>query len=103
MCHDFAWRLGDAAVLRQIWRDPAFRVYRGLGNVVLLVWTWGLNLVVWRAHGIDYERFLKVGSDGEKSVLSLPLRGTFSSLTAASSRAPRTSSTTATGAAARSA
>ena len=74
-------------MLRQIWHDPAFRVYRGLGNVVLLVWTWGLNLVVWRAHGIDYERFLKVGSDGEKSVLSLPLRGTFSALTAASSRA----------------
>lgn len=34
--------------------------YRGLGNVVLLLWLWGVNLAVWRAHGIDYERFLKL-------------------------------------------
>lgn len=59
-----AWVLWDCLVDddmgKDVWHDPAFKVYRGLGNLVLLVWCWGINVMVWRSVGIDYERFLKL-------------------------------------------
>jgi len=67
---EFGIRLGAAMVMwdlivdpdmgKDVWHDPAFKVYRGLGNLVLLVWCWGVNLWVWRHVGIDYERFLEL-------------------------------------------
>jgi hypothetical protein len=47
-----AWVLWDCLVDddmgKEIWHDPAFKVYRGLGNVVLLLLCWGVDLHVWR-------------------------------------------------------
>jgi len=58
----FAWVLWDCLIDpsmgRDVWHDPAFKVYRGLGNCVLLVWMWGVNLQVWRSYHIDYSRVL---------------------------------------------
>jgi len=51
--------LVDDDMGKEIWHDPAFKVYRGLGNVVLLLLCWGVDLHVWRSAGIDYERFLR--------------------------------------------
>lgn len=39
-----------------LWRDPAFRLYRGVGNVTLCAWVWAGCVKVWRAYGVDYCR-----------------------------------------------
>jgi hypothetical protein len=38
----------------------AHQVYRGLGNLILLLVCWGMDLRVWQNYGIDYERFLRM-------------------------------------------
>ncbi|CAM9750231.1 unnamed protein product [Discosporangium mesarthrocarpum] len=78
---DFGFRLGAAAVLlawalwdciaddslgKDVWHDPAFKIYRGLGNLVLLVWMWGINIWVWRRYGIDYEKCLSLDPRGPR-------------------------------------
>jgi hypothetical protein len=52
--------LVDPALGKDIWHDPAFKVYRALGNVVLLVVLWPVTVRVWRRAGIDYERLLGI-------------------------------------------
>ncbi|CAN0390980.1 unnamed protein product, partial [Phaeothamnion confervicola] len=52
--------LGDDALGANVWHDPAFRVYRGLGNLTLLLWMWGATIWVWRRFGIDYRRCLSM-------------------------------------------
>jgi hypothetical protein len=58
------WVLWDCLVDddmgKDVWHDPAFKVYRGLGNLVLLLLCWGVDVHVWRRAGIDYERFLRL-------------------------------------------
>ncbi|CAN0359550.1 unnamed protein product, partial [Ectocarpus sp. 8 AP-2014] len=78
---DFGYRLGAATVLlawamwdciaddslgKDVWHDPAFKIYRGLGNLVLLVYMWGVNVWVWRRFGIDYERCLSLDPKGPR-------------------------------------
>eukprot|EP00903_Cladosiphon_okamuranus_P016627 g15335.t1 len=78
---DFGYRLGAACVLlawalwdciaddslgKDVWHDPAFKIYRGLGNLVLLVYMWGVNIWVWRRFGIDYERCLSLDPKGPR-------------------------------------
>ncbi|CAM9905331.1 unnamed protein product, partial [Ectocarpus fasciculatus] len=78
---DFGYRLGAATVLlawamwdciaddslgKDVWHDPAFKIYRGLGNLVLLVYMWGVNIWVWRRFGIDYERCLSLDPKGPR-------------------------------------
>lgn len=31
---------------KDFWADPAFHIYRGLGNLVLLTYMWGVNIWV---------------------------------------------------------
>ncbi|CAN0336870.1 unnamed protein product, partial [Ectocarpus sp. 12 AP-2014] len=78
---DFGYRLGAATVLlawamwdciaddslgKDVWHDPAFKIYRGLGNLVLLVYMWGVNIWVWKRFGIDYERCLSLDPKGPR-------------------------------------
>ncbi|CAN0227530.1 unnamed protein product [Ascophyllum nodosum] len=77
----FGFRLGVAIVLlvwavwdclidesrgKDVWHDPAFVIFRGLGNLILLVYMWGLNIWVWRRFGIDYERCLSLDPKGPR-------------------------------------
>jgi hypothetical protein len=40
---------------KEVWHDPAFKVYRGLGNVVILLFCWGVDVLVWkRVRGFQY-------------------------------------------------
>ena len=78
----FVWILWDCLVDddmgKDVWHDPAFKVYRGLGNLVLLLLCWGVDVHVWRRAGIDYERFLRIppappGSDSSVVSEVLPI------------------------------
>lgn len=33
---------------KEVWHDPAFKVYRGLGNIVILLLCWGVDVLVWK-------------------------------------------------------
>lgn len=51
------WVLWDCVIddaFSFIWHDPSFRIYRGLGNIVLLFWISGGAIFVWYKMGIDY-------------------------------------------------
>jgi EXS family len=67
--------------LPSIWHDPAFKIYRGLGNVILLVWCWGGCLAVWRKYGVDYVQCLSMQQTGRYThntyayIVTLLLRG----------------------------
>ncbi|CAN0025236.1 unnamed protein product [Laminaria digitata] len=78
---DFGYRLGAASILlawavwdciaddslgKDVWHDPAFKIYRGMGNLVLLVYMWGVNIWVWRRFGIDYETCLSLDPKGPR-------------------------------------
>lgn len=38
--------IADDSLGKDVWHDPAFKIYRGLGNLVLLVYMWGVNIWV---------------------------------------------------------
>lgn len=38
--------MADDSLGKDVWHDPAFKIYRGLGNLVLLVYMWGVNIWV---------------------------------------------------------
>jgi hypothetical protein len=61
--------------LPSIWHDPAFKIYRGLGNVILLVWCWGGCLAVWRKYGVDYMQCLSMQQTGRY------IRNTYATIT----------------------
>lgn len=51
------WVLWDCVIddaFSFIWHDPSFRIYRGLGNIVLLFWVSGGAIFIWYKMGIDY-------------------------------------------------
>ena len=37
----------------QVWHDPAFKVYRGLGNFVVLLLCWGVDIKVGGSAGAE--------------------------------------------------
>lgn len=42
-----AWDcIADDNLGKNVWHDPAFKIFRGLGNLVLLVYMWGVNIWV---------------------------------------------------------
>jgi hypothetical protein len=53
--------LADGARGATVWREPALAIFRGLGNIVLLMWMWGANVWVWRRYGVDYRRCFRFG------------------------------------------
>ncbi|CAM9238769.1 unnamed protein product [Chrysoparadoxa australica] len=44
-----------------LWMDPAFKVYRAIGNLVLLVWLWAGCVMVWESIGVDWRRCFGLG------------------------------------------
>ena len=86
------WVLWDCLVDddmgKDVWHDPAFKVYRGLGNLVLLLLCWGVDVHVWRRAGIDYERFLRLPPTPPGSDPTVVGGGKQGNLSASSTSAP---------------
>lgn len=38
--------VADDSLGKDVWADPAFMIYRGLGNLILLTYMWGVNIWV---------------------------------------------------------
>ena len=50
-----------------IWRDPTFAIFMCFGDLLLLLWMWGISIFVWRTSGIDFIRLLNLeGTELEK-------------------------------------
>lgn len=45
---------------RQIWHDPTFAIFVCFGDLLLLLWMWGVSMHVWRGAGIDFVRLLSL-------------------------------------------
>ena len=45
---------------RKIWHDPTFAIFTCFGDLLLLLWMWGVSMQVWRSAGIDYVRLLNL-------------------------------------------
>jgi hypothetical protein len=44
----------------EVWNDPTFAIFMCFGDIILLVWMWGISIYVWRSCGIDYMRILNL-------------------------------------------
>jgi len=50
-----------------IWRDPTFAIFMCFGDLLLLLWMWGISIFVWRSSGIDFIRLFNLeGTELEK-------------------------------------
>jgi len=47
---------------RDIWNDPNYAVFMVLGDMLLLLWMWGISLQVWRRSGIAWASLLSLES-----------------------------------------
>eukprot|EP00605_Chrysophyceae_sp_TOSAG23-4_P000130 GSChrysophyteH1.ASY1.ANO1.149.1 assembled CDS len=47
---------------REIWNDPSFSVFLFLGDLLLLLWMWGVSIHVWRRFGIPWDTLLGIES-----------------------------------------
>ena len=59
--------LGDH---HRIWQDPTFAIFMCFGDLLLLLWLWGLSMQIWRAAGIDFVGLLsleKTEVDGRRA------------------------------------
>ena len=55
---------------KRIWFDPTFAIFMCFGDLLLLLWMWGLSMQVWRAAGIDFVGLLnleKTEVDGRRA------------------------------------
>jgi len=50
---------------REIWRDPTFAIFMCFGDLLLLLWMWGVSISVWQRAGIDYIRLLNLEGTGK--------------------------------------
>ena len=44
----------------EIWRDPTFAIFMCFGDLLLLLWMWGVSMKVWRSAGIDFVKLLNL-------------------------------------------
>ena len=44
----------------KIWHDPTFAIFMCFGDLLLLLWMWGVSMRVWRLAGIDFVRILRL-------------------------------------------
>jgi hypothetical protein len=51
--------MADSSEGVNLFRHPIINVYAAMGGVLLLAWTWALNLAVWERAGVDYRHILK--------------------------------------------
>mmetsp|Transcript_698 Transcript_698/g.1716 ORF Transcript_698/g.1716 Transcript_698/m.1716 type:complete len:505 (-) Transcript_698:93-1607(-) len=52
----------DPPLGADVFHDPALRVYRCVGNLILLLWCWLLSTHLWPLCGIDYVKLLNLSS-----------------------------------------
>ena len=45
---------------RLIWSDPNYAIFMVIGDILLLLWMWGVSLQVWRSCGIDWSSLLGI-------------------------------------------
>jgi hypothetical protein len=50
--------LWDSSEGVNLFRHPIINVYAAVGGILLLAWTWALNLAVWERAGVDYRAIL---------------------------------------------
>lgn len=67
---------------REIWRDPTFAIFMCFGDLLLLLWMWGISIQVWRKSGIDYVHLLGLeGTELECTISNTPEHMVYSSAT----------------------
>jgi len=67
---------------REIWRDPTFAIFMCFGDLLLLLWMWGISIQVWRKCGIDYVYLLGLeGTELEYTISNTPEHMVYSSAT----------------------
>ena len=49
----------------EIWHDPTFAIFMCFGDLLLLLWMWGMSMRVWRSAGIDFVRLLRLEGTGD--------------------------------------
>ena len=49
----------------EIWHDPTFAIFMCIGDLLLLLWMWGVSMRVWRSAGIDFVRLLRLEGTGD--------------------------------------
>jgi len=57
---------------RHIWNDPTFSIFMCIGDIVLMVWMWGLSIVQWDKAGVDYVALLQMEDSGLGSRTTTP-------------------------------
>lgn len=58
--------------------DPTFTIFMTIGDLLLLLWMWGVSMHVWRSYDIDFVRLLSLHST-EFDNISYPERIVYSS------------------------
>jgi hypothetical protein len=43
-----------------IWKDPTFAIFMCFGDLLLLLWMWGISIHVWQSTGIDFIRLMQL-------------------------------------------
>ena len=52
--------LNEASGSGDIWYDPSYASFMFMGDLLLLLWMWGVSLQVWRSCGIDFMKLLSL-------------------------------------------
>jgi hypothetical protein len=60
-----------------IWNDPTFSIFMCIGDIVLMVWMWGLSIVQWDKAGVDYVALLQMDDSGLGSRTNTPAAPVF--------------------------
>jgi hypothetical protein len=50
--------INEALTGREVWDDPSYSVFLFLGDLLLLLWMWGVSIQVWRRCGIPWAKLL---------------------------------------------
>lgn len=43
-----------------VWYDPSYALFMFAGDLLLLLWMWGVSIQVWRCSGVDYMKLLSL-------------------------------------------
>ena len=44
----------NESTTREIWNDPSYGAFMFSGDLLLLLWMWGVSMHVWRTVGINF-------------------------------------------------
>ena len=70
----------DAVVVRPVpfdfFNEGVFRVYRGIGCLILAVWLWGINIYVWTSVRINFRYLFEMDADAVQGHAPIFMRAT---------------------------